>query len=129
MNSAAQLQKEILVIEDDQDIRETVKTILELEGYQVLTAVHGKDGIELLTSRPQLPNLILLDLMMPVMSGWEFLETIQRDHKDTFGKIPVVVVSAAGDSAKTKAFSVAEFMKKPVDIDALLASVARYLSN
>lgn len=113
--------KTILLVEDDTDIRMTLKEVLELEGYNVVPASNGRDAIELLGSIER-PCLILLDLMMPVMNGWEFLEA-QRGS-DVLATIPVVVVSAAGDKAKsTKAQG---FVKKPIEVEALLRTISEH---
>src|SRR4051812_14163920 len=67
----------LLVIEDDTDHREVVRDVLEEEGYQVDTAAHGRAGLARLSSGPP-PDLILLDLMMPVMDGWEFMAALKE---------------------------------------------------
>src|SRR5687768_645517 len=104
------LCKGILVVEDDNDIRETVQQILELEGYQVFTAANGKEALDALEHIPH-PCLILLDLMMPVMNGWQFLEAKQRNA--VISTLPVVVVSAVAEHVK----NVTTVVKKPPDID------------
>lgn len=113
----------VLVVEDDLDIRETFQQLLEIEGYRVLTAGNGQEGIDVLKRADELPCLILLDLMMPVMNGWEFLEVQKSDPK--IARIPVVVVTAAGKE-KERTVSAAGFLKKPIELDTLLATVARY---
>ena len=112
----------ILVIEDDPDIRENLKLLLELEGYDVSTARHGREGLERL-SRAPLPKLILLDLMMPVMNGWEFLRA-WRARKGTAG-IPVLVVSAAGEQARE--VSAAGVLFKPFDASELMNAVRTFV--
>jgi CheY-like chemotaxis protein len=89
--------KRVLVVEDEDVIRETFGLALELEGYKVFTAANGKEALDLLSKIPA-PCLILLDLMMPVMNGWEFIEAVQKDA--SLSTIPVVVVTAYGDQAK-----------------------------
>jgi CheY-like chemotaxis protein len=116
--------KDVLVVEDDKDIRETLQQVLELEGYRVTTATNGKEGLESLKGIDR-PCVILLDLMMPVMNGWEFLEAHRTDT--TLATIPVVVVSAAGDKAKSA--PAAGFIKKPVDLESLLNVVRRYCAG
>lgn len=113
--------KNTLVIEDDPAIRETLKLVLEMEGYQVFTASNGKEGIELLRDIPK-PCIILLDLMMPVMNGWEFVEAIEKDV--ILATIPVVVVSAFTD--RTKTIKATDVIKKPVDLSALLKILQDY---
>lgn len=113
--------KNTLIIEDDQAIRDSLKLALELEGYNVYTASNGQDGINLLKEIPR-PCIILLDLMMPVMNGWEFVNVIEDDVALT--TIPVVVVSAYSDRAKT--IKVDGVIKKPVDLDVLPKTVREF---
>lgn len=113
--------KSILVVEDDQDIRDTLGQMLELEGYEVTSAANGQEALAALERIPS-PCLILLDLMMPVMNGWEFLE--RRKEHTAFATIPVVVVSAAGDRAQSAVAS--GYIKKPIDWDGLMKFVTEY---
>jgi CheY-like chemotaxis protein len=113
--------KGVLVVEDDDNIRETVRQILELEGYAVHTAENGKRAIEILETLTY-PCLILLDLMMPVMNGWEFLEA--RSKNAVMAALPVIVVSAVADQARDSGAT--EIMRKPPDIDSLLETVAHH---
>jgi CheY-like chemotaxis protein len=107
----------ILVIEDDPDIAESLCDVLESEGYQVVTASNGKEGLDRLREIDR-PSLILLDLMMPVMSGGEFLAVLRQT--DGIATIPVVVVSAwPGEATQVRA-QVQGFVNKPVSLDALL---------
>lgn len=111
----------ILIIEDDEGIRSTLRLMLELEGYTVLVAENGKEGLEILP-RMQRPCLILLDLMMPVMNGWEFMQALEKDM--ILATIPVVIVTAYGSRGiETKAQGL---IKKPVKLDELLSLVKRY---
>ena len=113
--------RNILIVEDDLDILDLMKQALEIEGYTVDTATNGKEGLEIL-DRIQVPCLILLDMMMPVMDGWAFLQT--KKHADVLASIPVVIVTAAGDNAKSA--DAQGFMKKPIDLNALYATVKKY---
>src|SRR5579885_3279154 len=97
----------ILIIEDELEIRENLKALLELEGYQVITAGNGREGLEALKSAPR-PCLILLDLLMPVMTGDEFLRELTS--QDALATIPVCVVS--GVSEKLKGVRYSAFIKK-----------------
>jgi CheY-like chemotaxis protein len=108
----------ILLIEDESDIRTILKDALEWEGYRVYTASNGKEGMEILPGMPA-PSLILLDLMMPVMNGWEFANALQTDH--AYRNVPIVALSAFSDPEKE--IRVEGFIKKPVDLDLLLALV------
>src|SRR5690349_4088262 len=73
----------VLVVEDDADIRESVCQILEDEGFPTVGACNGKEALATLRTMEPLPRLILLDLMMPIMNGWEFYELISRDMQIT----------------------------------------------
>lgn len=110
----------LLIVEDDQDIRDNLRDILEMEGYSVLDAAHGKAALDLMErlraeGRP-LPAVILLDLNMPVMSGRELLATVRRDHPD-LAAIPVVIMTALPDAMD---LGTAAFLRKPIDLDELL---------
>ncbi len=111
----------ILLVEDDPDIREIVKDILETEGYSVAAASNGLEALEQL-QKLESPCLILLDLMMPVMNGWEFLQ--RRRSMDSIASLPVVVVSAVAESQQP--FGATKIVKKPPDIESLLKLVAQY---
>ena len=112
----------VLIVDDDEDIRDVVKMSLELEGYDTITANHGLDGLERLKHMAEQPCLVLLDLMMPVMDGWEFVRNIERDH--VLSDIPIAVVSAFSEKAATLKGKV--FLKKPIDLESLLQLVKRY---
>jgi len=111
----------ILVIEDDEDTRETVQLALEPVGYVVTLARDGREGLELLRAMDP-PCVILLDLMMPVMNGVEFLATVATNP--SLASIPVVVFSAYRNVAGT--FTAVDFLPKPFDLHNLLALAARF---
>jgi CheY-like chemotaxis protein len=115
--------RRILVVEDDADIRHALCEILRDEGYDVRWAAHGRDALVQLRSGTR-PELILLDIMMPVMSGFDF-RAAQLDDPE-LASIPVVVMTAdvRHDDA-TAALKAAAGFGKPFDLDALLATVAR----
>jgi CheY-like chemotaxis protein len=115
------ISRNILLIEDEPDIRTILKDVLEWEGYQVYTASNGKEGMDILLEMPT-PSLILLDLMMPVMNGWEFANALQTDH--AYVDIPIVALSAFSDPEKK--IRVKGFIKKPVDLDLLLSLVREH---
>jgi CheY-like chemotaxis protein len=113
----------ILVVEDDFDSREMMKLFLESEGYPVVSAAHGKEALHQLSGLS--PCLIILDLMMPVMNGWEFRAAQTQDP--ALSKIPVVVVSADGNvKEKATKLGVAGYLQKPVQFDALLDLVKQH---
>ena len=112
----------ILIVEDDREIREAMREALEDAGYNVTVAQHGRDALDKLQSM-QKPMLILLDLMMPVMSGPELLEVLRADHDAD--EIPIVVVSAYSLSDDSSC-GVAGFLPKPFTLHALLDCAARF---
>jgi CheY-like chemotaxis protein len=120
-------EKCILIVDDDVDIRETIRDVLEDEGYRVIVASDGANALGLLR-RGVVPRLILLDLMMPVMNGWEFREELQRDP--ALSAIPIVVLTGDGSAAaKAEALHAASYVRKPVDLEPLLACIARLCSG
>jgi CheY-like chemotaxis protein len=111
--------KNVLIVDDDQAIRQMLQDVLEIQGYKTLTANNGKEGIEKLKPPAELPCVIVLDLMMPGMNGWEFLDH-QRSNPN-LARIPVIVCSAYRESAKSvHAHAVVE---KPIKLDQLLGAV------
>jgi len=112
----------VLIVEDDLDTREMLGRFLELEGYNVETAENGKRALERLGSGVG-ACVILLDLMMPVMDGWQFRQEQIRDG--SLADIPVIVVSAAGRERLEKIQANA-YLSKPVDLDELLGCVAQF---
>ncbi|SMP79347.1 response regulator [Noviherbaspirillum suwonense] len=105
----------IVVIEDDADLRETMKELLEIEGFTVDTAENGQEGLSLI-ERSGPPCLILLDMMMPVMNGWEFLEAVKRDCPPALAQTQVAVVSAAADMADVQRQYGCTILRKPVNL-------------
>ncbi|HNP73708.1 MAG TPA: response regulator [Kouleothrix sp.] len=117
---------QVLLIDDDPSIRAALGEILEDEGYVVAQAVHGQDALEQLRATARPPGVILLDLAMPIMSGWAFRAVQQRDP--ALARIPVVILSADRRAREIAAdLEVAEYLEKPVDIDLLIGVVARYI--
>lgn len=115
----------ILIVEDDRDIRDVLAEILADEGYHVLLAGDGCEGLDRLREGPA-PALILLDLMMPRMDGFQFREE-QLKHID-WREIPIVLLTAGGDLPdKARRLEAADALRKPVKIDALLGMIARFL--
>src|ERR1043165_863029 len=106
--------KDILVIEDDEDISDSLRDLLEGEGYRVATAANGREGIDALKRQGRHPCMVLLDLMMPVMNGWQFLEVKGQDQG--LAAIPVVVVSAYRDKAASVREETEGFVTKPIDV-------------
>ena len=107
----------ILLVEDDDFIRQEISEALEDEGYQVATAAHGKEALAILAEGAR-PSVVLLDLMMPVMNGWEFLKAFKKEDK--FSGIPVVILSAFADRATIIGGDAISVLRKPINLNALL---------
>jgi CheY-like chemotaxis protein len=112
----------VLIVEDDLDTREMLGRFLELEGFNVETAENGKRALERLGSGVG-ACVILLDLMMPVMDGWQFRQ--EQIRNSALADIPVIVVSAAGRERLEKIQADA-YLSKPVDLDELLGCVTQF---
>ena len=112
----------ILVVEDDHDIRVGVRTLLEDEGFRVLTVTDGRSALDLLERASEPPRLILLDLMLPVMDGWRFAELLRK--RPRLARIPIVIMSAYEEPPPPD--GIVGFLKKPVDAEALLRLMAPY---
>ena len=108
----------MLVVEDDPDIRECVQMVLEDEGFEVITAANGAEA-ERELEHIDSPCVVLLDLMMPVMSGWELLEHLRRDGRLEHG-LRVVVVSASPSNVPR---GPVKCMRKPVRVEQLIQTV------
>lgn len=122
---AAASTRRILIVEDDRDLREALSEILRDEGYVVAGAVHGLEALQLLRGDFERPALILLDLTMPVMNGWQF-RAHQRRDPDLSG-IPVVVLSAGDHLAEQmESLEIQEYVRKPIDLVRLLATIERH---
>jgi CheY-like chemotaxis protein len=117
--------KTLLLAEDNPDIREALAEALEYEGYQVHAARNGKEALEFLKILKE-PTLVLLDLMMPIMNGWEFLDMRKKDRDLSIH--PVIVLSASGVLRKP-GFSALEadgYLSKPIDLGRLLAAISKF---
>jgi CheY-like chemotaxis protein len=116
----------ILVVEDDEDIRETIAAVLADEGHWVVLAANGAEAIAYVRRQGALrPRLILLDLMMPVMSGWEFSAELRKDAASA--TIPVVVLSGdAKVEEKAAGLGAADLLRKPISLDKLFELVGRF---
>lgn len=110
----------VLIVEDDLDALEALCDLLESHGYAVSSARNGAEALAVL-SRSPLPRMIVLDLLMPTMDGWEFRRRQKSDPR--IANIPVVVVSASSGAKPIDADTV---LRKPVDIDRLLQTIARH---
>jgi CheY-like chemotaxis protein len=121
--------KQILVVEDDEDIREHVAQALIMEGYKVLTAENGKRALDILLalSDEELPGCMILDLMMPVMDGKKLIETIIQNYQDRFASIKILVATAKGSPINPASVPGAvERLQKPFDLKELYRVVEEH---
>ena len=112
-------QLRVLVVEDEPLVRALVTMAFEAEGYEVDTAADGAEALAKACQRP--PQAIVLDLMMPVMNGWDFLDAWQCQPASQ--AVPVVVVSAGGRQEEQAPVDVQAYLTKPFNIDRLVATV------
>lgn len=117
-------QNTVLVVEDDPDIRDIVQDLLESEGYDVVPASHGKQALEFLAEVKESarPNLVILDMMMPLVDGNQVLEAMKRDP--LLASIPVVVISAV---VREKPDGASAFLRKPVSLEQLFETVRTFI--
>jgi len=116
--------KTILLAEDDLDIRDCLQDFLENKGYDVVPVRTGRQALEFLTGAEPPPDIVLIDLMMPLVTGWQVIETIR--HTPALSRIPVVVLSA---SEQDRPAGVAAFLRKPFDIETLLKTLEWHLDH
>jgi CheY-like chemotaxis protein len=112
----------VLIIEDDADLRDMMAQLLSLEGLDAVAVANGREALDYLRDGDP-PDVILLDLMMPVMDGWEFRRRQQADP--AVSAVPVIVLSAL-DQARAADVNANAFLKKPLDFDRLLSLVRSY---
>lgn len=116
----------ILIIDDEKDIRDILKLILEEEGYYVITVSHGQEALDFLfTNPPQLPKLIFLDFMMPVLDGPGFVAALKQNAFFHHNEIPIVLISAFADASIP---GVKKSISKPMEMSTLLELAAEYCS-
>lgn len=116
---------EVLVVDDNADILEALQMAIEIEGLKVATASNGKEALEIL-EKGKRPDLILLDLMMPIMDGWTFAE--QFGKKKEYSDIPIVIISAFADQNQFPEIAV-EALTKPLNFSNLIKTVKKYCGN
>lgn len=115
--------KQILVIEDDDSIRDALEELFSSEGFSVAVAENGSIGLQALASAK--PCLVLLDLMMPVMDGRGFLRALEEFPDRALAATPIVLITAAGERGAAGC-KVSEVLTKPIDIEKLLAVAQKY---
>ncbi|MBS1985821.1 MAG: response regulator [Bdellovibrionales bacterium] len=119
---------QVLLVEDDADLRAAFYDVLALNGYSVLQAANGQEALDILNRAVKKPDIILLDLMMPVMDGYKFREEQRKDPR--YAHIPVVVMSADGRvEEKLKRVGGHAYLKKPTGIRELLEAIRRFATT
>ncbi len=126
--TTASCNRTVLVVEDDRDVREAIAEVLADSRYVPLHAANGAEALERLRASPVRPCVILLDVMMPTMDGWQFRAEQQRDP--SVRDIPVVVLSAHADAgAAAEKMAAAGYLTKPVALETLLGVVERFCAT
>ena len=115
-------QHGVLIVDDDEGIRESLCELLADEGYGAIGVANGQEALKYLRAQPT-PCLILLDLMMPVMNGWELHGHLKADPR--LAALPVIVITAA-DDAHTRTIAADEILPKPIPLERILDVVGRY---
>jgi CheY-like chemotaxis protein len=122
---AIMARKRILVIDDEDDIREMFQRLLS-ESYKVLTAANGQEGLSLMGE--ELPDLVIMDIAMPVMNGYQFLEKVKGDRRTE--DMPVIAISGVDtDIDRLKELGADEFLSKPFSSTVLLDTMQRLLAR
>ncbi len=124
--SAARGTKRILLVDDDQEIVESMKAVLETRGYQILVARDGNQGLAMAESEE--PDLVVLDMMMPKRSGFLVLEKLRRSRPDPMRVIMITANEGSRHKAYAEMLGVDDYIRKPFAMDRLLDSVDRLLS-
>jgi two-component system, OmpR family, alkaline phosphatase synthesis response regulator PhoP len=129
------MPRKILIVDDDPDIRDALEVLLEAEGYEVITAFDGEDGLAKI--KEDNPDLVILDLLMPKLDGYAMYKTLQEpdwaDRKD----IPIVVLTSVSENVSQRRYEletgarmkVDEYLEKPIDPDDVLESVQKLLAK
>ena len=118
--------KRILLVDDDQEIVESMRTVLETRGYQILVARDGNQGLVMAESEE--PDLVVLDMMMPKRSGFLVLEKLRRSRPDPMRVIMITANEGSRHKAYAEMLGVDDYIRKPFAMDRLLESVDRLLS-
>ena len=119
-------ERQVLIVDDDLDIRETLAAVLEDRGFDIVTAENGLEALTLIRSAAVSPSVILLDLMMPVMDGYGFLEERKKDP--ALASIPIAILTAGHGVDKHRLGNGSPVLPKPIDLPKLVGVLTRLSS-
>lgn len=117
----------VLVVDDDRDVCDLIQAALAGKGYKTIVAGNGREALDYLKSRAPRPKLILLDLMMPEMNGWEFRKVQQSDP--ALAGIPVAIITGRSLDGDTRDLGAVDVLYKPSRVEKLTAVVSRFCDN
>jgi CheY-like chemotaxis protein len=118
--------KKLLLVEDEDDIRESLTLLLELRGYKVDSAANGREALSVIRKN-SLPCMVILDLNMPLMDGWQLREVMLRDPE--LSEVPVVIVSGVGKHKTATQLAAVGHFTKPVDLKTLFALLEQHCKS
>lgn len=124
------MNKSVVVIDDDEDVREVIAFALENDGLKVIPFENGKEGYHGVVALHEMPGLIIVDYLMPEMDGLAFIQKLRKEYPETFGKVPIAISSAMGKSDPQ--FASLEgliLLHKPMDLDDLLLIARQHCKN
>jgi CheY-like chemotaxis protein len=119
---SANERSRVLVVDDDEAIRDAMREALEEDGYDVVTAGNGVEALEVLQAVPA-PSAIVVDMMMPIMDGWQLVQRLKSDSR--LSQIPVIAMSAGGNRTLATSPVCKDYLAKPVKVSRLLEAIAR----
>lgn len=125
----------ILVVDDDPDIVDVLTVLLEEEGYEVVSASNGKDGLALM--KEENPDLVILDLLMPILDGYGVCKTLQDPRWSKWADIPIIVLTSVREDVSNRRYEletgvrmdVDDYIEKPIDPDVVLERVRKILAR
>lgn len=122
------MSRKILMVEDEPDIREAVQASLRSRGYTVVAAADGEEGLRKVKSEK--PDLVLLDIVMPKVDGWQVLKAIRNDEDAATRGVPVVMLTANRETSsliESQSQKATDYLMKPFDIEKLMLFIHRYI--